>query len=301
MESFDARNGLIVMSCIGLGILIWNEDSEQPGLAKQGGSKSPPLEEVASFAATGKVRLNTLTLSGGRSADEVFRRLLAVAQGPVYGDDRAFKSVAAVPLNQRGRIQLVFGTSDPALIQSAERGARCVEAFVAPQWLPSRPVQVIPLEGEKNRANANLQESIIRLKPGSINVETAVHEIAHLIEYTHPEILSCSKLFIARRGRGGSILRLSELTGNQGYSDNEIAVAGNWQSRGGIAYTGKFYGPSLRDATATEVISTGLERLLMQPRRMLLQDADFFLLLLLTLQLDPAIRNHHLAGEALRR
>jgi hypothetical protein len=288
MESFNVCQGLIFAGCFALAAVAWDDDPQPSDRSPSFSSKAPTIQNVASFAATGKVRLTDVALAGERSANEVFKKLISVSRKPIQGDDHSFKSAVGLPLHHRGHIQLVFGTSDSAVIQSALRGARCIEAFVAPCWLPTKPVRVLSLTKEQKRAHAVVQESTIYLDPVRTNVGTAIHEMAHLIEYSHPEILHCSKLFIARRGNGVPIRRLSELTGDPSYADNEIAVAGNWPTKGGHAYTGKFYGSSLRDAMATEVISTGLERLLKQPRMMLIQDADFFIFLLLTLQLTPS-------------
>ena len=70
----------------------------------------------------------------------------------------------------------------------------------------------------------------------------------------------------------------------EGYDSGEIAIQANWARRGGIHYSGKFYGSSIDRATATELISTGLERLQKEPEAFFKSDADYFLFLLLTLQ-----------------
>jgi len=117
-------------------------------------------------------------------------------------------------------------------------------------------------------------------------MDVAVHELAHHIEHDHPEVLDASKAFLSRRVRGGPLMSLNTLVGS-GYDRDEVAYRSNWTERGGIPYSGKVYGPSLRDATATELISTGLERLLREPTDFLAQDADYLLFLVLTLQSMP--------------
>ena len=146
------------------------------------------------------------------------------------------------------------------------------------------------MEPGKTRANAthSFLQADIALQPGVLDVATAVHEIGHIIELAHPPILLASKHFIARRApKGGPARPLAEITGDLDYEKDEIAFPSNWRARGGTPYTGKFYGISLNEAVATEVISTGLERLYTSPRSFFQQDADFFLFMMLTLQCRP--------------
>jgi len=76
------------------------------------------------------------------------------------------------------------------------------------------------------------------------------HEAAHHLEYNNPEILQAATQWIKNKAEGEP-RKLSELTGNPGYGDHEVA------------YPDKFLTPYIGKATKTgntEVISMGLER-----------------------------------------
>lgn len=275
-----------VLAAGALAVALWI------GGAKQGSqdvtflSSTPKAsqKEAIRFVKDGRVNLRQVSLYPGLSADVVVHELKALSQEPVSGTDHEFKQAFCIPVHQRGTIVLRFESSDRAIQESARRAADCIVALVAPRWLPTEPIKVRSLEPGKTRAHAIARDHSIHLVPGRFDIGTAIHEIAHHVEFSHPEILFAAKLFIARRGHQSPVRRLSELTGNSSYDSDEVAVAGNWPDRGGIPYSGKFYGDSLREATATETISTGVERLLREPRKMFREDPDFFLFLLLRLQ-----------------
>jgi len=195
------------------------------------------------------------------------------------------QSLIVIPHEKRGRLKLRFETSDPAIRQSITQAANFLMGFVSPKWLPRSEIRVQALPVSENRAYATGlgKNASIHLQPGVVNVETAIHELAHHIEGDHRFILELSKRFIARRARGGTPERLRDLTGHD-YGADEITLRANWTTRGGSHYVGKFYGSSLKQATATEVISMGLERLYREPDTFFREDSDYFLFLLLALQ-----------------
>jgi hypothetical protein len=263
-----------------------DKDRNGPGSAEPIRSSTSGSREVIRFAATGKASLRRMALSGDRSCERVIGSLLSNVSVESADAEVRFKEALFLPVGERGQIQLAFETVDPAIWESAQGAARRIEMFVAPRWLPHEPIRVRALHPGDARAHASAFDRSISLVPGETDIGTAIHEIAHHLEFSHPEILQSAKWFIARRGKGGPVLRLSQLTGILAYEPDEVAVAGNWPQRGGLAYSGKFYGRSLREAPATEAVSTGLERLLRDPRRMFREDADYFLFLLLCVQVE---------------
>jgi hypothetical protein len=182
---------------------------------------------------------------------------------------------------------LRYETDDPFIHQSVNEACNFLSSVVGKRWLPSSVIRVYALTAGETRAYANGLgcEISIHLPPGAMRVSSAIHELAHLIEGDHYFILELAKRFIARRAKGGAPERLRDMTGIR-YGINEVAYRGNWTTRGGDHYSGKFYGPSLREAGATEVISMGMERLYRDPAAFFRQDADYFLFLLLALQAE---------------
>jgi hypothetical protein len=192
--------------------------------------------------------------------------------------------LVAIPQSSRGSLRLRYETADPMIRASIDPAAAFLTLVVAPNWLPKSEVRIQALQSAENRAYAAFGgQASVHLQPGRIDVGTAIHELAHHIEGDHRLILEVSKRFLARRARGGTPERLRDLTG-LGYGTDEITLRANWTTRGGDHYSGKFYGPSLKDAHATELISMGLERLHREPAAFFREDADYFLFLLLVLQ-----------------
>jgi hypothetical protein len=233
-----------------------------------------------------------MELATGNGALPAIRVLaLQSADNPPNGDGRGIPSPLVIPALKRGVIRVQFTTSDPAIRQSVALAGSFITSVVAREWIPTRVIRISALEPGKTRANAthSLIHAGISLQPGVLDVATAIHEIGHIIEISHPPILLASKHFIARRApKGGPARPLAEIMGDPNYENHEIAFPSNWRARGGTPYTGKFYGRDLNEAEATEVISTGLERMYSSPRSFFQQDADFFLFMTLTLQCRPS-------------
>jgi hypothetical protein len=80
---------------------------------------------------------------------------------------------------------------------------------------------------------------------------TLYHEFAHHIEFSDNGLLSAAKDWRNRKAGNGKLQRLSDLTQNKGYGDDEVALADSYL----IEYVGKVY----PDQAATEVVSVGLE------------------------------------------
>jgi len=256
------------------------------------------------FAVEGRAEVARLRLASGRdasstiaalgqvvSADEI--RIHAPVRLPHSGFDpsrreptaTAILRILEIPERRRGLISLRFETEDPAIRESVRLATDFLSHIVAADWLPRSEIHVNALPIGETRAYATGLggRASIHLRPGVLDIDTAVHELAHHIEGGHRLILEATKRFLARRSRGGAPERLRDLTGMD-YRFDEITLKANWATRGGKHYVGKFYGPSLGEAVATEVISMGLERLYRDPAGFYREDADYFLFLLLALQ-----------------
>ena len=96
-------------------------------------------------------------------------------------------------------------------------------------------------------------QSIINVgkQPSTEEAESDLwHEFGHHVEFSNPDLLPAMKSWIQTRA-SGKLEKLSVLTGDPSYKDDEVAWAGNF---GLGPYVGKDY------ESATEVISMGLEK-----------------------------------------
>lgn len=101
--------------------------------------------------------------------------------------------------------------------------------------------------GERAYAKGSLKRIVL----GSLSyAPTAVHEIAHAIEFSDARALSRSLTFLRRRTAGERLVRLKDLPGRSRYLDSELTRLDEFIE----AYIGKDYGD-----TATEITSIGYE------------------------------------------
>jgi hypothetical protein len=266
-------------------------------------AEPPPSAQTSRFAAEGRADLTRLQLANGHGAKATISVLCRVAsqpspqqtspgylrpsEPPPSPADPLILKVIEIPTAQRGTLRLRFETDDRQIRESVYRAAGFLSRVVASASLPTSEIRVLALNRGESRAYSTGLGTFasVHFQPGVLDVGTAVHELAHHIEGDHRPVLENSRRFIARRARGGSPERLRDLTG-QNYGVNEIAYRANWTTRGGSHYSGKFYGPSLKNAIATELISVGLERLRREPAVFFREDSDYFLFLLLVLQAE---------------
>ena len=296
------------MAIIGLVVVIFafmaGRNYLLPHIRTSQESLSPPTSEVQRFAVEGRARLESIRLGGNRNACQIVHDLCQICavrqkgktsfsakisrQSTPDAIGERFVRVLALPKGIRSQLKLIFETTDPLVQRSATEAAQFLSLVVAPCWLPNRTIRIHALaEGQKrSHAADSLFQADIYLAPRTLDIEAAVHELGHQIEFDHREVLEASKGFLSRRVRGGPASRLRDITGLP-YDADEIAFRSNWAKRGGNDYSGKIYGSSIKTATATELISTGIERIYREPDSFFCSDADYFLFLLLTLQSQP--------------
>lgn len=95
------------------------------------------------------------------------------------------------------------------------------------------------------------------------------HEIMHQIEKRY--LLDESLAYLKKRSAGESPISLNKLTGQSFYARNEVAFKDKFAERGHTHYTGKDY-----KGRATEMLTSGIERLLENPVKLLKDDEEFF-------------------------
>jgi hypothetical protein len=286
---------------LGLLVAIFAAAAVLPGGGESRSWVSSPHNEVERFAKEGRARLSSVRLVGVRDSRQVIGKLCQLAAflqrtegGTASKNSRVsnteairsrFLEVLEVPVGYRGKINLEFETSDPMVRKSATEAAQFLSRVVAPEWLPKRTIHVHAVPDGETRAHASngMLHAVIFLYPGVLDIGTAAHELAHHIEFEHPEVLEAARGFLWRRAKGGHSYRLRDITGLP-YEGDEFAFPSDWAKRGGNAYSGKVYGSSIRSATATELVSMASERMLSDPMEFLTSDADYFLFFVLVLQ-----------------
>lgn len=100
-------------------------------------------------------------------------------------------------------------------------------------------------------------------------LQTVVHEMGHRLQETAPELLNASLKFLGRRTQGEELQRLRDLTGIN-YHPSERA----WPDVFLDPYMGKDY-----QGRGSEIVSMGIEFLLVDPFRLARPDPDFFVFL----------------------
>lgn len=101
-----------------------------------------------------------------------------------------------------------------------------------------------------------------------------IHEYTHFLERNNSKMLANSLAFAEYRTKGENYERLSKLTGSNGYKGNEIAKKDSFFS----PYCGKIYSQDqeYRTASASEIMSMGVERLFREPAKFAKEDREYF-------------------------
>jgi hypothetical protein len=194
----------------------------------------------------------------------------------------------------------------------AKSGNNVIGQFVRPQLTQKTSVHVFHLK--TSRAYYRHDQRGVYLNVGS-DRSTAAHEIMHGIEQQNPDVLKAAAEFLlARRrlipspggeGKGEGVREtpqsLKKLTGLP-YSGFEIAIEDDWIKRAGTVYAGKVYlkpgkshvlstadGPAWSDIDATEVLTTGIERLLADPIEFYLHDPQWFHFIIETIGIGKSL------------
>lgn len=206
-------------------------------------------------------------------------RFLAVDGVIVPQDKRGSLLPHAVKIDSRHRVS---EDKPRKLAPNVRSGLDLAAAIVSPSKLPAS-LGVCMVKGSAARSYA---------LPGAMRVtdtdtpSTIAHELAHVIEFSRPDILRKSAEFLHERAQGAGPVRLSSLYPGHGFRDNEITLEDDWAKRGGHAYTGKIYMRGYHSsmsknkfadgAEGTEILSMGIQRMLESPVDFQRQDPEFY-------------------------
>lgn len=206
-------------------------------------------------------------------------RFLAVDGVIVPQDKRGTLLPHSVKIDSRHRVS---EDKPRKLTPNVRDGLDLAAALVSPSKLPAS-LGVNIVKGPNSRAFA---------LPGAIQVSdldkpsVIAHELAHVIELSHPDVLHKSAAFLHGRAQGAAPVSLKSLYPDRGYPPQEKTFEDDWTKRGGSAYTGKIYvrgyhSSMSKDAfvantAGTEILSMGIQRMLESPVDFQRQDPEFY-------------------------
>jgi hypothetical protein len=190
--------------------------------------------------------------------------------------DQARRTIE-IPAPARKPVNLTMTAKAPAVQAAARRGAEIVSRYVSPNLVARTKIEVVAYKGRR----AFHRRGQIHIN-GKTSASTVAHEIIHGVEIQNAEVLAASAKFLYSRAATAELpQRQSKLTGNSGYSADEIALEDKWKERGGSVYAGKVYSNSStatgpKDIRATEVLTMGIERLHADPLEFYTNDRHWF-------------------------
>lgn len=229
-----------------------------------------------------KDTIRTVAREQSRSWKRTYRdslRFLAVDGVIVPQDKRGSLLPHAVKIDSRHRVS---EDKPRKLAPNVRDGLDLAAALVSPAKLPAS-LGVCMVKGSDSRPYAI---------PGAIHVSdldkpsAIAHELAHVIEFSRPDILRKSAEFLHDRAQGARPVSLSSLYPEHGYRPQEKTLEDDWAKRGGNAYTGKIYMRGYHssmpkdvfaaETRATEILSTGIQRMLESPAAFQREDPEFY-------------------------
>jgi hypothetical protein len=146
-----------------------------------------------------------------------------------------------------------------------------VTAFIPEKELRSQAAEFYRMSGGKgvttiddfikdsDRPYANKDRRVVNI--GSSKKKALVfHEMAHHIEFENPEVGKAAREWLLSRATG-KIAKLKDITGNQGYSDKELAVPDKFVTPyvGKVVWLTKDKDGKVIPRNVTEVVSMGME------------------------------------------
>ncbi len=211
----------------------------------------------------------------GKDADRhIVRRARAIQD---------IREAVQVPVDERVKpeIRTRFSANEPFVKETQD----LVAAYIHPNLSASVDVKMrfqsrLGMKGVYKRAT---REIVINT---TAKADTGVHEVTHDIEERHPQIAEAARRFLLKRAGDERLVSLD------GYSSDTIGFSDDWVKRGGKAYTGRFYPESMKakdqmtrptsheQIGSTEVLTTGIQRMLADPIDFFRRDPEHFRLVI---------------------
>lgn len=174
------------------------------------------------------------------------------------------KARQLLEVEEPGRIKAVFNL-DASKTKEIEAQNKGINIF-------SNMFSASVTTGILNVNETKEKRSFYRNSDNSINMSTddigvIVHECGHWLESQNKDISADIRLFYNRRTTGEKIKKLSEVTGNKNYGNNERTMVDKFIS----PYMGK-----ICDSGSSEVLSMGLELMYRNPIYLAKNDPEMF-------------------------
>jgi len=192
-------------------------------------------------------------------------------------------AIVALPPTERGSLSL---NPSPAVKPQTDQAHEFIRSLLHRDVAPSASAKVQAAPGANPRGEYKPGLSTAYVRPGAVG--NTVHELAHHIECSDPEILAECRAFLKSRMKPSEQpQKLSKLTGDRRYKPKEVAIEDDWVAKGNSVYCGKIYGASADSAPYTEVLTMGLERMYSDPAKFAKDDPDYFQFILKVLRPTP--------------
>ena len=153
-------------------------------------------------------------------------------------------------------------------------GVEIFKAMVGVDTLDNKTVGLASINPSSGNSRSFYLRSLIYMGQNA-PVEVTIHELAHWLEESSPEIHDKTQKFFEKRTTGESWQLLSRLTGNPNYSDTEVAKPDKWLR----PYMGKETG-----SKNSEILSMGMEMMYKAPVNFAKADPEYFAFIYNTLR-----------------
>lgn len=212
-----------------------------------------------------------------------------------YRDSLRFLAVdgAIVPQGKRGEVIYHTVSIDEKfhireakhrpLPSNVRKGLDLAMALVSPSKLP-KSIGIQAIKGSVRERAFSVADAI--KVADTTDPAVVAHELAHVIEWSNPEILRKTASFLYDRAGGANAVSLLSIYPHLNYEAIEKTFEDNWIKCGGSAYTGKLYingyWPGMnkemfvKRTQATEVLSMGIQRMLESPVDFKRKDPEFY-------------------------
>ncbi|TDU62550.1 hypothetical protein EI77_04652 [Prosthecobacter fusiformis] len=189
--------------------------------------------------------------------------------------------LVAIPPANRGQVnwrhKLVLDLGS----QAAAAGDLTAQ-YVSSHLMPSLTVQQSS-HGDANAKYDPVQQAI-KITPGKTSLSDTMHEIVHGIEDQFPKILKKSTSFLMSRAEGEAPVPMAFVMDGFAKKPNAMGVRDKWWKRGGTHYSGRYYTAATGEIIATEILTTGIQRLHTSPIEFFTSDPEFFDFVITTLR-----------------
>ena len=179
------------------------------------------------------------------------------------------RKIVEVPAGSRGNTPI----ADPSGFKNADKiqeGIDIYHRYTTKDVNIGHTLQLF--DSGKERSYADPEGKYVAMEQKEQRGSVMAHEMGHVLETNHPEVLQQSAAFVARRTAGEKTQRLRDITGNKAYDPSEVTKPDKFHD----PYVGKTYQNAAGKTYATEVTSMGIERLHADPIEFAKNDPDYF-------------------------